>query len=379
MPIQTQNFTPVAQNHYQLAETWKEKDAAAERQMAIDAANNAAQAEREAMSLNADSAKHAASLESAGQQNATENNLNQQRINADVKNIGLKNALDTRRLQSTDRQNAIENARLDAVNKNNLEQQGLQNVRNAKIDANTEIDRQRQDIAWKRANDMQSKTYDLANIGSYLNKVKPDNNGIYDLSHPSIRTAIDAQTYGETSKAKNITGSVKEGNLEFYADGKLIDYRQPISAITLATQTVANGGKSPDTGDRYKTYTYTDDVGEKQTGLFDVITKQPVQAGLLLKKSELDAFDASKPKKQLEQSASLNQKSPKVENIINSGLADSKIEPISEPVPQELGMSQQDWDSKPEKVKDAMKNTLHRQQFNNSVYDGLVSINKATQ
>ena len=289
MALQLQNFTPIEPQHYTLAETQSEKEAEMARQMARDAANNAAQASTHAMGLEAANAQHAATLAANGQQSAVENDLNKQRINAGINQVGLANAREQEKNNATAAQNAIDNKRQAFADQNTLQQQGLSNARTAKADAHSEQDRQRADVAWQRANDFATKTYDLAGIGEVLSTAKTDAKGHFDLG--TVKEAVDRQTYGLTKQAKNITGKVMQGKLDIYADGKQIKMSQPLESIDYARRFVANGGKSPDTNDRYKTFTYTDDNGEKQTGLFDVLTKKPVQTSPL--QNELGSVRAS--------------------------------------------------------------------------------------
>lgn len=213
MPIQFQTFTPTDQKHYTLAETQSEKEAEMSRQMARDAANNAAQASTHAMSLDAANAQHAATLDANTKQAAVENNLNQQRVNADNNRVGLANAREMERNKATVAQNAIDNRRQAFADQNTLQQQGLSNTRNAIADqqATDKFNLEKEALLQKKA--ITDKHLALGELGLTLATSKPDANGEIDLTnHKNTLTTLgltDNLTKHDGIKSRNVDGKTE--------------------------------------------------------------------------------------------------------------------------------------------------------------------------
>ena len=291
MALQFQNFTPNDQKHYTLAETQSEKEAEMSRQMARDAANNAAESANRAMSVDSSNQQHAASLAHNAKQAGVENGLNQQRINSDNTRVGLANAREMEKTRADVAQNDITNKRQAFADQNTLQQQGLTNARAEKED-------QRNNIVWNRANDFAAKTNDLSNIYNNLQNMSPNKDGFYNLNH--AYDSVNAQVYGDLPKG-NIQGKLNaQGGMDVYADGALYlvdgtnSISLPVQAMKLAHDIVANGGKAPSESDRYKNYSTVDAAtGEKTQGLWDTVTRKPVDTSSQ-PSNELAALNATK-------------------------------------------------------------------------------------
>ena len=291
MALQFQNFTPNDQKHFTLAETQSEKEAEMSRQMARDAANNAAESANRAMSVDSSNQQHAMSLAQNAKQAGVENGLNQQRINSDNTRVGLANAREMEKTRADVAQNDIANKRQAFADQNTLQQQGLTNARAEKED-------QRNNIVWNRANDFAAKTNDLSNIYSNLQNMSPNKDGFYNLNH--AYDSVNAQVYGDLPKG-NIQGKLNaQGGMDVYADGvlHLVDGTNsislPVQAMKLAHDIVANGGKAPSESDRYKNYSTVDAAtGEKTQGLWDTVTRKPVDTSSQ-PSNELAALNATK-------------------------------------------------------------------------------------
>ena len=291
MALQFQNFTPNDQKHFTLAETQNEKEAEMSRQMAQDAANNSARSANHRMSVDSSNQQHAMSLAQNAKQAGVENGLNQQRINSDNTRVGLANAREMEKTRADVAQNDIVNKRQAFADQNTLQQQGLTNARAEKED-------QRNNIVWNRANDFAAKTNDLSNIYSNLQNMSPNKDGFYNLNH--AYDSVNAQVYGGLPKG-NIQGKLnKQGGMDVYADGALhlVDGTNsislPVQAMKLAHDIVANGGKAPSESDRYKNYSTVDAAtGEKTQGLWDTVTRKPVDTSSQ-PRNELAALNATK-------------------------------------------------------------------------------------
>ena len=113
------------------------------RQMARDAANNAAESANRAMSVDSSNQQHAMSLAQNAKQAGVENGLNQQRINSDNTRVGLANAREMEKTRADVAQNDIANKRQAFADQNTLQQQGLTNARAEKENAQKDAEYQR--------------------------------------------------------------------------------------------------------------------------------------------------------------------------------------------------------------------------------------------
>ena len=362
------------------------------------------------MGLEAARADRDAQRADAAQQAGIANDQGQQRINADNNRVGLENANAMARNKAITDQNTLTNNRQATADRNTLDQQNLTNTRNATEDA-------QKAVVWNRANDFTAKTQDLANIWENTLKMKPDDQGFYDLNHSA--TSVNAQVYNTLPKDADIQGKLNNaGGMDIYTNGAphLIGGKHsislPVEGMKTAYDIFSNGGKEPKADN-------VDIKTDPTTGEITGWDKKGNQVKLnTLADQELAALDKTKSKTNSATQATDTQQpttqdnaglgnsmrrwtdnnggvhlgntsasdapllkeltSPRISDGLSSAIQaapTTQTSPVvSNPVPNGVNLTQQGWDSLSEREQKAYFDQLDRTARGQSFSNGLGSI-----
>lgn len=180
MALQLADFKAQVLPHYTLAETFAEKDAATQREMARDAANNMAKGAMQTQELNVASANKAADR-SANQQQLNVSNSRQAGLDqaaADQQAFQNQQILDT-----NSRQAGLDQAKMARQTQQDQIAADQLTRANAKDDlsmSNNAVDRQRADEEYKQKQLDLNRQHALTRIGDMVVSAKPDDNGMFN-------------------------------------------------------------------------------------------------------------------------------------------------------------------------------------------------------
>jgi hypothetical protein len=254
MALQLGNFHPLDFQHYNLAETFAEKDAAAKRQMAIDnnRANNEA-AVKNMEEANANSRAGAQIAENGRQANMS-NDIQQQHTDAAIAQQGISNDLAQRQADEATRRNDAAIAQQGV--ENSLNQQDSARAQNADARAQNADQRagevfDQQQADYKQAQEAKQVPEAMAKFGHYLSTAEHDGNGMIDVTDQAdnIKTlagGMDDQQF-KNIYAQNING--KTYLMGKNEDGKptpVLRSGNPISIDNQVLQSAALFGSNKD-------------------------------------------------------------------------------------------------------------------------------------
>lgn len=428
MPIQFQNFTPLVQPHYTMAETQTEKDAENARKAALIGLQQAGETSRAIMDNNTRAG--IADANNGLQREANAANMNQQgiandqaqqRINAGIENNnatnerqaamdkatisnqGLQREYQNKTLDNTIAQQGVENKRNAEIDANRQTQLGLTNKRQDALDARTQEENKRADVEYNQKQVLKNIFDTHAAIGNAILTGQSNKDGYIDITSATDALKTGGQKANIVEGAKVFTKPNAMGGGDLFQVGKDEamypvysgdDTTTPISLssgyIKLST-TAANTQNGTSTKKVHSVeMTKTKDENGLEvsqpssitydngdTSVYPDYKSKTIEADSYAQKlKETNSAQANEAKVKSGVGADANQMAQASSNVDNSNLINeprrqglqsnevAKPAPQKTPVPANSGYTQEQFDALPDRVKTAVINQARRGSIN---------------